>query len=395
MSDKVYVGLKCASFERKEEFLPVSRVTMWADEDRYYTAGDDTGRTIEVNYRGATQSIVDKTLEKLRGFVYRPYEAKGAVLDLAAEPGDAVTVGGIYSIIGHRTINLSNPWVADISAPGAPESGHEYEYLTPAQRELKRRVKLGQSYFGTKITRKDGLVIEKVIGEAVAARVVMNAEKLAFYDGEGQEQLYFDPVEGVYKFRGALNVNDNFVVDKLGNVVMKGGITLDGAIKWGTDNVPNKKRFAASTSGPWHETMQSGDIYCCDWDYVTNTWGSPYKFVGQDGRPGADGSDATIPKYITETVIGKGIIEAPQINATQFGIYPSSPSSDGSMSLYGNYGASQHEMFKLTYFAGDAPRVLFGSPAGAYANWEFDITNFYGQVDFSHAQVTGVTAVFA
>ena len=89
--------------------------------------------------------------------------------------------------------------------------------------------------------------------------MVLNAEKLAFYDGEGQEQLYFDPAAGCYKFRGMLNVNDNFVVDKLGNVTMKGSINMSsGSITWG-GNSPVKYEFSTSMTGPWYDAMQAND----------------------------------------------------------------------------------------------------------------------------------------
>lgn len=82
-----------------------------------------------------------------------------------------------------------------------------------------------------------------------------------------------------------------------------GGITLDGrtgninftgagSITWGS-NAPTKKQFAASSSGPWHDTMQSTDKWRRDYDYAANTWGTPYQFRGEDGAPGADGADGS------------------------------------------------------------------------------------------------------
>ena len=292
MSDKIYVGTRAASLKKGQEYKPFSRVTMWYDDEHYYTAGDDTGRTLEVNNPHATQQIVDNVLESVRGYTYRPYEATGVDIDPAFELGDAITINGFYSVIAQTTERLDGMGTVDISAPGSSELGSEFPIVGPVTRELQRRVKLGQKYQGVSITRKDGLVITETDGETDGAKVVLNSKKLAFYDAGGQEQLYFDPAEGVYKFRGALNVNDNFIVDKLGNVTMKGNLNLAevSTIYWGK-TPPNKKRFAVSTDGPWHDSMQSGDIYCCDWNYTTNQWGDPYKFVGTDGKDGVDGSD--------------------------------------------------------------------------------------------------------
>ncbi|MEG1858623.1 MAG: hypothetical protein RR216_07745, partial [Pseudoflavonifractor sp.] len=289
------------------------------DDETTFIAGDDTGRSMEMEHPGATQAMADDILSGLKGYVYRPYRATGVRLDPAVELGDPVYINGIYSIIASMyTDHMTG--LSDISAPGGNEIDHEYPYKTPHDLELRRRVKLEQKYFGTKISRREGLVVEKTDGETVTAKVVLNADELSFYDAAGSRVLFFDPTSGTYKFMGMLNVSDNFVVDKNGNV------TLNGTIKWGVGNEPNKKRYATTETGTWHSDFQAGDVYCCDWNYKTETWGPAYKFVAKDGTPGQDGSDATVPKYITDTVIAKGVIEAPQINANDFAIYPNNPS---------------------------------------------------------------------
>lgn len=150
--------------------------------------------------------------------------------------------------------------------------------------------------------------------------------------------------------------------------------------------------------------MQSGDIYCCDWNYTTNVWGAPYKKVGTDGTPGHDGSDATVPRYITDTIIGKGIIEAPQINANNFGIYPpDSTVEGGSFNLNGNFDGRQYHFLRIAYGKDENfnPEIEFNSPAQASASWNFYKTIFLGNMrfmgnsDFSGGTVTGITSVFA
>lgn len=311
MANKVYVGQKCTSFESKGEFPPVSRVTMHVNEELSYTAGDDAGRTIELDCRGATQQIVNNVLEKLRGFVYRPYEAKGAVLDPAAELGDAVTVGGIYSIIGTRTTNLATPGISDISAPGALETGHEYKYLTPTERELKKRIKEGQKYQGVSITRLNGLTIVETDGETEGAKVVLNSKELSFYDGEGGRVLYFDPTSGTYKFLGELNVNDKFVVDKLGNVRMDGSVNIGGSLimsgtsnwlmtRYSTNkNAPVPDGWTEAWDSAWNNTStQVWAIYSYNGGAE---WKPPVLVQGKDGDrgpTGPSGSDANVPAWV-------------------------------------------------------------------------------------------------
>lgn len=57
-------------------------------------------------------------------------------------------------MIANRDIEFGPGNLSDISAPGEKEINHEYPYLSSESRELKRKVTLGTSYYGTKITRK-------------------------------------------------------------------------------------------------------------------------------------------------------------------------------------------------------------------------------------------------
>lgn len=247
MSDKIYVGTRAASLKIGQEYKPFSRVTMWYDDEHCYTAGDDTGRTLEVDNPYATQEMVNNALEHVRGHVYRPFEATGVDIDPAFEMGDAININGFYSMIAQTTERLDGMGTVDISAPSAGELSSEFPVVGPVTRELKRRVKLGQKYQGVSIDRRDGLTIVETDGETDGAKVVLNSKKLAFYDAAGQEQLYFDPAAGCYKFRGALNVNDMFIVDKKGNVTIKEGSISWGAVT-GTEEIDERIQNAQSTA---------------------------------------------------------------------------------------------------------------------------------------------------
>ena len=51
-------------------------------------------------------------------------------------------------------------------------------------------------------------------------------------------------------------------------------------------------------------------------------------------------------------------------------------------------------LLKIHYFESDAPLIYFDSPNGAYAYWTFNNSYFQGNIDFSGATVTGLTARF-
>lgn len=400
MSDKIYVGSRASSLEKGGEFEPISRVTMWVDDEHYYTAGDDTGRTLERDNPWATQQIVDNVLKQLKGFVYRPFKATDVRLDPGVELGDAVTIGGIYSIIAQMDTKFDAAGLSTISAPGEKEIDHEYPYLDPTARELKRRVKLGQKYQGVSITRRDGLTIVEVQEDGgEGAKVVLNSKELTFYDAGGGRVLYFDPTSGTYKFLGELNVNDKFVVDRDGNVILAGNIYMTGDITWGKG--PVQYKFAPAMTGPWHDTMEENDKYRRDSLDGGTTWGHPYQFKGEDGRDGMNGSDATVPAYITQTVISKGVIQAPTIIANEFIVTPGDMSNhSGGFILMGSIDGKTGEMFRIQYVGGaPAPAVTLSSPGATHVYWDTapvqvssDFT-FRGNVDFQ-GKTTGITATF-
>lgn len=448
MSDKVYIGPgKVGGVEVKGEYAPVSRVTMWYDDEHCYTAGDDTGRTLEMENPWATQAIVDSVYQRLKGFVYRPFEAKEVSLDPAVELGDGVNIGGIYSVIGQMDVKLDKEFVATLTCPGEAEIDHEYPYQSAQDRELKRRVKLGESYFGTRISRKDGLVIERTDGETVTAKAVLNAEELSFYDAGGGRVLYFDPASGTYKFMGELNVNDKFKVDKYGNVTMKGSINLsDGSITWGGKG-PVKYQFSTSASGPWHDTMGANDKYRRDSLDGGTSWGTPYQFVGVDGEPGADGADGSDGRdaSVTRANIERALAYAKNLGSSFMAvdsvgspiiyggkIFGSEIYAGGTMGSGGIVGSgsvigltndgirmsnaangtdlqiTSYNMDRIgpvTLIEGGSNGLLvsgqylyFGTgEVGSFRGIEINPSGcaFGGKVNFANAEVTGITAVFA
>ena len=202
----------------------------------------------------------------------------------------------------------------------------------------------------------------------------------------------------------------NFSVDENGNVTMKGSINMsEGSITWSASSSPIRYRFSTSISGPWHETMDSSDMYRQDSIDGGKTWGSAYQFRGKDGQNGVDGSDANVPSYIEIrgidfTNIGNNYIKSPKIYGGQFygeTFNVIANSSSGSFNLYGQYEENQYHFLEISYHDGGVPYVNFFSPKGAQIN--IGTTNpsmasnihFMGNVDFRSASVSGITATFA
>lgn len=94
-----------------------------------YTAGNDTGLTIEGECPWGTQAIADNVLSTIAGWVYRPYTASEALLDPAVEIGDTVKINGWTSMVAKLDRNFDKMCDATLSAPEDEELNHEYPYV--------------------------------------------------------------------------------------------------------------------------------------------------------------------------------------------------------------------------------------------------------------------------
>ena len=118
----------------------VTRVNINVDSNTYYTAGDDTGRTLEATCNWATQSMANAVLDMVQGVEYQPFTASDALLSPAAEIGDGVVVGGIYSVIGTADMQFNRLFTAEISAPDLDEVDDEYPYKSLEERQYDREL---------------------------------------------------------------------------------------------------------------------------------------------------------------------------------------------------------------------------------------------------------------
>lgn len=138
MSDKYYVGGDITSFSDNGRYKPISRVTLLVDDENSLTAGDDTGMEIVASCPHATQPMVNALLQTMKGYQYQAYEAGAANIDPAAELGDGVTVGGIYSPLSK--LSDDGRGYADISSPGELEMEDEYPSGGYIKQEFNRKI---------------------------------------------------------------------------------------------------------------------------------------------------------------------------------------------------------------------------------------------------------------
>lgn len=140
MSDVVNVARRVTSVDVSPQFDNYSKVAIHVSDETTYVAGNETGRTLEIYNPFGTQAMANNLLAQLTGYQYQPYVAQGALLDPAAEIGDAVNVRGAYGGIYTRERTFGRLMKADVSAPHDEEINHEYTYESPERREFKRSI---------------------------------------------------------------------------------------------------------------------------------------------------------------------------------------------------------------------------------------------------------------
>lgn len=102
------------------------------------------GRKLPLGWLWENEKIAQDILTALtnngQGFVYRPFSANDAILNPAAQLGDAVSVNGVVSQLCEINTKYDAMCAADISAPQSDEVDHEYPFFPPAERETKREL---------------------------------------------------------------------------------------------------------------------------------------------------------------------------------------------------------------------------------------------------------------
>ena len=85
------------------------------------------------------QSVADQLLASVYGHEYQPYKAGTAVIDPAAELGDAIHAYGAYSGIYQQDLYFDSLMPSDVSAPIEEEVDNELGYQSELERNYNRK----------------------------------------------------------------------------------------------------------------------------------------------------------------------------------------------------------------------------------------------------------------
>ena len=297
-----------------------------------YFAGDDSGRVLELDCPWGTQAMADAILEQIKDMLYQGATVDAAQISPAAELGDTVICDGIGFSLSSINVSYTGDYLPTIGAPADEEVDYEYHYESQTDRKLSRKVSLGDSYYGFKVTRENGIEVVNIVDGTETTRMILNSSTQAFYNANGQEALYFDAEAGQYRFvgdvtvlSGSLNINNNFIVDTQGNVTTNGNVTLQGA---------NTKILAPLIMS------DSFDVFP------------------------EDATDAEISQLTIPT----------------------------GFNLYGRYSGNLYNFLNVYQYNDNA---VFRSPAGGYAYWSFDSTTVAGHLYYNKSGATWTSSEVA
>lgn len=170
MSDNVYIGRRCAAVSKPLPLNPISKVILWIDNSNCFEAGDNTGREIEITCPYGTQEMANDLLRKLVGYTYNPVAADDALLDPAAELGDAVTVDGCYTVMASMDLTFDGLLAGNISAPGSSELPQEFSF-SENEKILSRKIARNRSLLTKTAEEIRAEVSSLVDGEYVSASI--------------------------------------------------------------------------------------------------------------------------------------------------------------------------------------------------------------------------------
>lgn len=221
MSEKYYVGKDVTSFSDNGKYKPISRVTLLVDDENSLTAGDDTGMEIVASCPHATQPMVNALLQAMKGYQYQAYEAGAANIDPAAELGDGVTVGGIYSPLSK--LSDDGRGYADISSPGELEMEDEYPSGGYITQEFNRKIAETKATI-TKTSEEINLKVEGLDGRVSDVTQTVDGISLSVTsssspDGETTAKITLkvgpNNYTGYIKIDGNVNVSGQLSADAL------------------------------------------------------------------------------------------------------------------------------------------------------------------------------------
>lgn len=329
MSDKVFLGARMAQLDTSPALAPVSKVILAVDSENAYIAGDDTGRTIEVTCPYGTQEMANNILAALSSYTYTPAMAQDAILDPAAEIGDGLTMGGVYTVLAQSTLTFDGLMTSDAGAPGQAEQESEYKYQSPVIADINWQLAQTRSLISktseeillqvenelkglsssfsvqldnisSQVTGLNGRVttveqtadglqtqITGVSGQVTTISATIDG--LTVTDGSGTTKIKGSSIETETLYVSAANITGTLTANQ---------INLTGAITWGDLAIDSKNRITSA-----QDTASSAYQIASNANNTANAIGNTVSAWTYQGSTYIDGS-----KIMTGTVMASKLL---------------------------------------------------------------------------------------
>ena len=290
MSNKYYVGKDVTSFSDKGKYKPISRVTLLVDDENSLTAGDDTGMEVIASCPHATQPMVNALLQTMKGYQYQAYEADAANIDPAAELGDGVTVGGIYSPLSK--LSDDGRGYAGISSPGEAEMEDEYPSEGYITQEFNRKIAETRSTI-TKTSEEIMLKVEGIDGKYTEVKTTLDG--LTISDASGTTKIKGSSIETSTLYVDAANISGKLTANQIQASSISVGDLKDGS-SYAT------KTYVDSNAG-----LSANEVNSAIATYIDSTSITAQKLRGQTVELLANSNTAVGSLEIAYTTTGIGL----------------------------------------------------------------------------------------
>ena len=227
MSDVIHLNRSAMDIKGSPEYQPISGVRVIvgknsAGDDVEYVAGDDSSRMLEVNIPWGTQAIANNILSEVEGFKFKPYTARSAMLDPAAELGDVVYVGDIYSTLNNVETTFSPIMSATISANDDGVIDHEYPYEPTTDRKIDRKIADAETSFIVEMGKVETRISETYETKTDAANTKTELSNTITNTARGTLQTVSENYETISnvnsKVNGALTAANGYTDGIAGNL---------------------------------------------------------------------------------------------------------------------------------------------------------------------------------
>ena len=240
--DKTYLGRSIEDFAPGIESKPITKVELLDENgDIVGVAGTDSGKTLTAQNPDGNNEMAQAILAKVSGYTHIGYEGQNAMLDPAAEIGDAVTVSGHYVPIVSTDSTFDSLLAVNISAPDADELDDEYPYKSKTQRQIERNMAVTRSLITKSAEETFPMPVETAVND-IASRMGVIVDSRTVLDSNFPVQYPVDD-EGDMTMREALS---RIAVANAGNWVISDNGEL---LLVGLNSVPAQTNYLITNTG--------------------------------------------------------------------------------------------------------------------------------------------------